>query len=440
MTEASRRELREWHHALTLDPLAAGDPRYVELQDAGRGAVDEIMAEIELHFDATTQLLSGPSGSGKTTELLRLQRELERAGFRVVLLDATRYVNESAPISITEFLVALGLGASEKLHRPEHTKPAFGARLVALLRRLNVSLDVGPLSASISPDAVSVGALGATLEIDIQRELASSRPFVDELRSKLSFHIGQLYDEVAAFVADLIAQTEPEQESAGFVFLVDSLEKLRGASEDDLEVQDSVQRLFVNHASRLKFTSHHTVYTVPTYLQLTTPGALPYDSRVHPVPVPHLTTRDGNIDAAAVEALAELREVVRRRLPVERIFAAEAALDEVIHASGGHLRDLFTLLRQLINLVLRLSVPLPVSDEHIEEAIGNVAHDFSQLTTQQERFLRAVSASDGSVRPEESEVQRMALLLQSHMLLGHLNGTGDWYEVHPLARRALGLP
>ena len=181
MTEASRRELREWHHALTFDPLAAGDPRYVELQDAGRGAVDEIMAEIELHFDATTQLLSGPSGSGKTTELLRLQRELERAGFRVVLLDATRYVNESAPISITEFLVALGLGASEKLHRPEHTKPAFGARLVALLRRLNVSLDVGPLSASISPDAVSVGALGATLEVDIQRELASNRPFVENV-------------------------------------------------------------------------------------------------------------------------------------------------------------------------------------------------------------------------------------------------------------------
>ncbi len=439
MTEPSRQELRNWHRALTLDPLAAGDPRYVELQDAGRGAVDEIMAEIELHFDATTQLLSGPSGSGKTTELLRLQRELEDAGFRVVLLDATRYVSESAPISITEFLVALGLGASDALHRPEHTKPGFGARLVALLRRLNVSLDVGPLSARISPDAVSVGALGATLEVDIQRELTSSRPFVDELRGKLSFHIGQLYDEVAAFVTDLIAQTEPEQESAGFVFLVDSLEKLRGTSEDDLEVQDSVQRLFVNHASRLKFPSHHTVYTVPTYLQLTTPGALPYDSRVHPVPVPHLTTRDGGIDAAAIETLDELREVVRRRLPVERLFADVTQLDQVISASGGNLRDLFTILRQLISLMLRLSVPLPVSDEHIEEAIGNIAHDFSQLTTQQERFLRDVAAGNGSVRPKESEVQRMALLLQSHMLLGHLNGTGDWYEVHPLARRALGL-
>ena len=70
----------------------------------GRGAVEEIMAEIELHFDATTQLLSGSSASGKTTELLRLQHELKQAGFRVMLLDATRYVNETAPVSITEFI------------------------------------------------------------------------------------------------------------------------------------------------------------------------------------------------------------------------------------------------------------------------------------------------------------------------------------------------
>ena len=33
----------------------------------------------------------------------------------------------------------------------------------------------------------------------------------------------------------------------------------------------------------------------------------------------------------------------------------------------------------------------------------------------------------------------MARLLVTHMLLGHLNGE-DWYEVHPLTRRSLGLP
>ena len=43
------------------------------------------------------------------------------------------------------------------------------------------------------------------------------------------------------------------------------------------------------------------------------------------------------------------------------------------------------------------------------------------------------------MRPAADQVQLMARLLVTHMLLGHLNGE-DWYEVHPLTRRALGLP
>ena len=61
------------------------------------------------------------------------------------------HIGLSVPVSITEFLVAFGLGASEALHRPEHTKPGFGTRLVALLRRLNVSLDIGPCPRASRP-------------------------------------------------------------------------------------------------------------------------------------------------------------------------------------------------------------------------------------------------------------------------------------------------
>ncbi|MEO7194060.1 MAG: hypothetical protein ABIZ05_04440 [Pseudonocardiaceae bacterium] len=93
----------------------------------------------------------------------------------------------------------------------------------------------------------------------------------------------------------------------------------------------------------------------------------------------------------------------------------------------------------MVNLTLRRSLSPPLRDEHVEEAIGLVAHDFLVMTAEQEVFLRGVASGDGTVRPAESEVQLMARLLQSHMLLGHLNGQ-DWYEVHPLARRALGLP
>ena len=441
MDVPSRQELRAWNAALTLDPLDPGDPnetRYVPLQEAGRAAVDEMMAAIELAVDTTTQLLSGPSGSGKTTELLRLRSELEKAGYRTAIFDIRNYINESSPIDVTEFLIALALGAHDTL-APQggDTEAGFATRLRGLLGRLNIKLDVGGVSASISSQGAEVGALGATVGVDLQRELKSSQPFVEQLRNKLAYHVGKLYDEVAQFLADMLE--DDRQEAYGAVLIVDGLDKLRGTTENDVAVQESVEGLFVNHASKLKFVSHHVIYTVPTYLQFTAPGALPYDARVLPVPVPHVRPRPGEGSETVAKTIAELREVVSRRIPIERIFESTEQLDLIIQSSGGHLRDLFTLLKQLVNLILRRSLTLPVATEHVEEAITYVAHDYSAMTEEQARFLRRVAEGDGTVRPAADEVQLMARLLQSHMLLGHLNGQ-DWYEVHPLAKRALGRP
>jgi hypothetical protein len=70
---------------------------------------------------------------------------------------------------------------------------------------------------------------------------------------------------------------------------------------------------------------------------------------------------------------------VCRRLPVDLIFT-DKQLDAIIQASGGHLRDLFTLLRQVVNHILRRSLTPPLGDEHVEEAISLVAHDFLAVT------------------------------------------------------------
>ncbi|MGH3869281.1 MAG: hypothetical protein ACRDQ4_24885 [Pseudonocardiaceae bacterium] len=441
MTMPSRQQLRDWSAELTLSHLDPADPdetRYVPLADAGRAAVDELLATIELAIDTTTQLLSGPSGSGKTTELYRLKGELEDRGFHATIFDVGAYVNESSPIDVTEFLIALALGAHDMLGAPDaDPRPGFVGRLRRLLDRLKISVDVPGLSANVSRDGLEIEAMGTSIEVELQRELKSSESVVTELRNKLTYHIGHLYDEVADFLRTLLPFDEPGQ---GSVLIVDGLEKLRGTRVNDVAVQESVQELFVAHASKLKFRSHHMIYTVPTYLQFTAPGALPFDSRVLPVPVPHVRPRPGHAadtDTVA-RTVAQLRDVVSRRLPVDEIFAGKQ-LDTIIEASGGHLRDLFTLLRQVLNLMLRRSLTPPLRDEHVEEAVSLIAHDFMKMTAEQKAFLRQVAAGDGTVDPQESEVQLMARLLQSHMLLSHLNGQ-DWYEVHPLARRALGLP
>lgn len=440
MSAPTRAELRDWSANLQPEePLDVGDPaetRYVPLAEAGRGAVDEMQATIELSFVSTTQLLTGPSGSGKTTELYRLRRDLIAVGYHATVIDITRYISQSSPIDVTEFLLAIALGAHDALAPAGEAteRPSFLVRLGGLLRRLNVDLEIGGVTAKLSAEGVEVGLPGATVGMNLAAEIRDSQPFVAQLRQKLSYHLAQLYDEVADFLVELL----PAQETAGSVLIVDGLEKLRGTTDDDLDVQRSIEALFVNHASKLRFASHHLVYTVPTYLQFTSPGALPYDARLF-VPVPHVTSRrDHRDDDGTKRNVAELREVVGRRIPVDRILEGES-LDTIIAASGGHLRDLFRILLRLMNLILRLGLELPVTTDHVDEAITLVGRYFAAMTEEQATFLRAVAVGDGTVRPEAGQVQLMARLLQGHMLLGHVNGE-DWYEVHPLARRALGLP
>jgi hypothetical protein len=65
----------------------------------------------------------------------------------------------------------------------------------------------------------------------------------------------------------------------------------------------------------------------------------------------------------------------------------------------------------VINLMLRRTLPLPLRDEHVEESISLIAHDFMKMTAEQKAFLHRVASGDGTVDPQESEVQLMARLL-----------------------------
>lgn len=440
-----RGQLQKWTAALSNDPLEPADSRYVPLHAAGMSAVDDIRATIELSFtETTTQLLSGPAGSGKTTELRRLGVSLQELDYQVVIVDVLQYVSESAPVDVVEFLMAVALGAGDQLgaeamRQGEDPKPGFGQRLLDLVKRSSVTFKAGPLAVSASADGVAVAVPGAEVEWALKEEMRSSPGFVEELRAKLAFHLGALHAEVSGFLQDLVAwNMRTTGRSSGVVLVVDSLEKLRGTAANAIEVQESVERLFVQHAQRLQFESHHTVYTVPVYLQFTAPGALSFDGTVRAVPVPHVCSQEGEIDEHCRETRAELREVVDRRVPWADLLPDEKALDRVIESSGGHLRVLFSLLRTAVGLVLRRDLSLPIGHDDVEAAIAQVAHGFSSPTREQGDFLRRIVASKGLIEPTRDEVPLLALLLQTQMVLGHANGR-DWFEVHPLALRTLNV-
>lgn len=81
---------------------------------------------------------------------------------------------------------------------------------------------------------VTIGVPGLSVDIDMQKELKSSEPFVKELRTKLAFQLGELHQEVASFFTDRVGQHKDQHPgSQGVVMIVDSLEKLRGTTEKE---------------------------------------------------------------------------------------------------------------------------------------------------------------------------------------------------------------
>jgi len=422
--------LRTWLNCLTPDPIDPTDARYVPLEESGRGAVDDIYSFIDLSLATTTQLLSGASGSGKTTELRRLKANLKKAGFTVVLVDILEYVSQSAEIEATAFLIALGLSFGEQMPvaSADGSRPDFAARFRSFLKRVKVSIEIGPAKASASAESLSASVPGLSVDIDMKKELRSSEPFVNELRAKLAFQLGDLHAEVAAFCQELVAADQVQHpDSRGVVLIVDSLEKLREAA--------SVQRLFLRDSEKLRFDSHHVVYTVPPYLLFTDPGVLPFDGSVRPVPIPHVRDRDGEPVEPNID---QLETVISLRVDWEQLLGTRENLRTVILASGGHLRDLFRILQEVITSAHGRHADLPVEGAHVDDAVTVVARGFASITEESAACLRRAGQEGGRIQPAADEVDRLARLLDTHMLLAHLNGDA-WYEVHPLARRALGL-
>jgi DNA polymerase III delta prime subunit len=436
MAELSGHEIRTWLSALTTEPLPANDPRYVEFFEPGTTAIDKIGVAIKFAEagKGSVNLFSGPRGSGKTTELLRFQKELEAFGFEAFVVDILDYINPSSPVDVTQFLLAFGLSFADEVSKKHpnvvETGGDFYGRFIKLVKRLNLSLNLGGVEVSASADGLSLVAAGQKVELDLKRELKGSEAFVSELRNRLSFHLGELRLEVAKFCAELASQISPNP----VVFIIDSMEKFRGTTENDAEVQASVEALFVHHAEKLVFENLHVVYTVPPFLRIRHPSfAMHFGSVVRVVAAPKVRNADGtSVDAVSFE---KFRTMLNRRVPMGSLFADAASVDRLIVMSGGNLRDLVRLTKEAITISAARRIEAPLGPNIAELAIEALRREYT-FTAEDRDFLRKIHVQGHRPEVTEDEVPRFARLLDTEVILGHLNGS-EWFEVHPLALEAV---
>lgn len=428
-------ELRAWMAACDPRiPVGPLDPRFVDFyryEHAGKelslrgddpGAGLPLVAQaIALANEQSCHLFSGFSGTGKSSELLGLARDLEERGYVVLLADALDYLNLRRPLTVEELLIVVAAGFGDvagKLVGKNLIKADYITRFAEFVQR---DIDLGGLKLP--------AGLG-----DLKLGINIGQPFWIEVRNRLAASVGKLRDHAHAFVRELVAQVRRKHPDAkGVVFVLDSLEKVRGTLPTEFDhVVQSVADVFVNQADLLRFPCH-VVYTIPPYVRQLELGTL-YDHVTEVLPAIKVRDR-GSMQpySAGIEALCE---VVRRRIPVDRVLGDDQSLlRELAAASGGHVRLLLTFVRDVLLRVARSGVPV---DRTTVERVLRRHREDAERSLWRERLpvLRDVLEHGELPGMSRDELPVLAGLLDDYTVLCYRNGEG-WYDVHPLVRDRL---
>lgn len=432
ITDDERQFMREFYRNLADAPLEPDrDARYVALYqrpDLGMDDPIELLERgVEWSGSSSAQLLSGFRGTGKSTELRRLRDRLRGLGYVVVIADIEDYLNTTVPIDVTDFLMFLA-GAfgdalvEEGVLSPTDLDGGFWERAARLARR--VEAGELTLSAEAEPEALGtkVGKVGAEFKLGLKEDPS----FRAMLQKRLAGHLGSLVKEVHAWFAHCRARVHAARGTGARVaLLIDSIEHIRGTWVTANEVQSSVETLFVGHADKLLLPDLHVVYTVPPWLKIRAGGIGTLYGGCQTLPA--IKVYEKGSSAPFEPGIQTFEAVVARRGDWQRLLGTRERLVALVTKSGGHLRDLFKLVQEVL---LRTSV-LPARDHAIESALSAVKRDMLPVADEHATWMAHIIRSQRASLAEAQKLPDLARFLDTHQVLGYRNGD-EWFDVHPL--------
>lgn len=391
----------------------------------GGSAVDDpiidIVEQIAWSDRAVMVGLTGGTGVGKTTQLGRLARLLaDEHGIACVTVDYSEFNELSSPPDVTDFLLSVVAGfASEALDAgllpSSWDRPSVGARLLAILKRLQVpGLDV-----SVGPASVTVVEL-----------LRQDESFRARLREHLRSRVSDVIREVRGYAGEIAAAIcAPGSGRAAVTLVVDSTEKLAAPGSAHDEMQAAVRNLFIQNGDNLGFPELHTVYLVPPWLPVSDGGAL----RIPLFQFPAVRVEQRGAQPRPDEhGLALLDRLVRTRMPEIDELLGAGELRALCLASGGVQRVLFQLLHGVARRARSVS-RLPVTAELVTSVVDTLREEYLAVTHEAAPWLWRIQETNGLDGLPAAALATLDAYFQAMVVLQFANGT-KWYAIHPLMR------
>lgn len=428
LNSEDRTYLKSFYQALEDRPLDYDDQAYVHyMEEQSTDRIADMAAGIEFSRGSSVHLLTGQRGNGKSTELRRLKYLLEQQGCLVLLSDMRDYLNMTEPVALTDFIISL-MGALSQCAEPYLRESPIAEGYWKRLQNF--------LQSEVTADSV---VLKPSEYVEFQLSLKENASFKQKLQQALSSSSARLLKDAHDFALELVSVLRKQQTSKDckIVFLVDSVEQIRGiGSEKDQSVYDSVRGLFVGHADQLQFAALHVVYTVPPYLIPLAPGVGKLYGGAATVNLPsiHVRKRDGREDISGIQTM---EKVLTQRVPDWGKLLTKEQMARLALASGGDIRDFFRLLRQVLMPALRLD-SLPVTEQLIDDAENTLRREMLPIADDDKKWLQRIAQSRSAELPDNQDLPILARFFDTHVVLNYRNGD-DWYDVHPLLRKELGL-
>ena len=423
---------------VTLEPLAFGDSRYV---DIAKGRDTKELKKLRLHLedhDARQNryakvAFTGHRGCGKSTELLKLEDDLS-SRFTALHL----YVDDNLLRDCDYTDLMLWLVDSLTREFAERKMPLDTALVD----------DVVGWFAKKTFEEVEAVKSELTVEAEAKGEAKAGFYWLSlKLMSRLkSMFVGSverrkvIRQTLQSYSRDLLERVNILLDHAGSV-----LEK-NGKSPDLLIVQDNLdrlpvdigRRLFFDNGDMLKSLRAHVIYTVPIAMVLAPWNIDRVFAHSFTMQMVKTHQRDGQEFKAGLDALIAL---VEKRVVIDAVFSSRDVVRYLARMSGGSVRDLMRLV-DYAQLAARVDEKSKMDEASAREAAKKLRLDFERLLIPGQVYyplLAQVHRTKGDgftqepqTKPEDVKAARefFSQLFFNGSVLEY-NGEKTWYDVHP---------
>lgn len=403
---------------LTVEPLLADDPRYVDCSTArGTNVVERLDATLRVHSRAGEymhQLFTGYRGDGKTTELYRFIGLINNKYRPLYLNSETEF--DLIDFRFPDFLLGVAKVVFERMEEEGLALPEELLRKVTDWFASVVQTVDRKISADIQAQA---GVSIPTLLRFVTGKLVGSIKAGGEKRTQIRKELDKGLPELISHVGNLLTaavQASKDSDGRELVIIFDNLDRLSPKLAFDL---------FHTNGGNLCTLKCHFVYVVPMSVAYCPEGTkLPFrDNPISMKMIPVFSRDSQPIE----DNIDHLRIVLERRFVPDRIMvSSDEIMRKLILSSGGNLRDLVRLFRQACTDAI--SEP----DEKINPSIAQRAvNELSEwylktISTETYRYLADVYKTKVIENDE-----RTRLMIYYTVVLAYDEDGSEWYDVHP---------